>query len=489
MRVRLSAPLALVLVFVTSGAVLVLEILAGRLLAPYVGVTLETFTGIIGTVLAGISAGAWLGGRLADRRDPGTMLGPILVLGGALALAAPTVVTVLGPAMRGGHPVQIVLLSGSAFFAPALVLSAVTPVVAKLLLHDLGETGTVVGRLSAVGTAGAIAGTFVTGFVLLANVPSRPLVLVVGAALVAIGLGLGVTLRSGRLETWAVIGAVVAALMLVSVRGPCLEETAYVCAQITEDPAREGGRTLWLDTTRHSYVDLDDPDHLEFRYAQLFGLAIDAFSDAERPATLVIGGGGFTFPRWFAATRPGGSNLVLELDAGVVDIAVERLAFDATATNTIVRIGDARTGLDRVAPRSIDVIVGDAFGGFTVPWHLTTEEFHRELQSVLAPDGLYVLNVIDYPPLGFARAEAATLAEVFASVLVIAPEGYAAGQEGGNFVFVAADHGLDPAALTTALQRAGHTEIVVSDVAAWAAGARPLVDDFAPVDQLITRPR
>ena len=58
-------------VFTSSGAVLALEILAGRLLAPYVGVTLESYTGIIGVILAGIAVGSWLGGKVADRRDRG----------------------------------------------------------------------------------------------------------------------------------------------------------------------------------------------------------------------------------------------------------------------------------------------------------------------------------------------------------------------------------------------------------------------------------
>ncbi len=78
----MSRRYAQVLVFVTSGAVLVLEILAGRLMAPYVGVSLETFTGIIGTVLAGIALGAAVGGRLADRYDPQRLIGPALMLGG-----------------------------------------------------------------------------------------------------------------------------------------------------------------------------------------------------------------------------------------------------------------------------------------------------------------------------------------------------------------------------------------------------------------------
>ena len=84
------------LVFCTSAAVLVLEILAARLLAPYVGVSLETYTGIIGTILAAIALGAWLGGQLADRIDPRVLLGPTLILGGGLALAIVPIVRLVG---------------------------------------------------------------------------------------------------------------------------------------------------------------------------------------------------------------------------------------------------------------------------------------------------------------------------------------------------------------------------------------------------------
>ena len=104
-RASILSPLSAgVVVFGASAAVLVLEILAGRLLAPYVGVTLESFTGIIGTVLAGIAAGAWFGGRLSDRKDPRTLLGPMLVIGGVLAFLSIPVVDYLGASMRGARP-------------------------------------------------------------------------------------------------------------------------------------------------------------------------------------------------------------------------------------------------------------------------------------------------------------------------------------------------------------------------------------------------
>ncbi|MGH8948141.1 MAG: fused MFS/spermidine synthase, partial [Acidimicrobiia bacterium] len=175
--------LARSLVFITSAAVLILEILAGRLLAPYLGVSLEVFTGIIGVILAGISVGAWAGGRAADRGDPRRLIGPLLVAGGLTAVASPLLVDLVGPAASTG-PLSIVGLSLIGFFTPAAILSAIPPIVVKIRLASLQETGSVVGTYSAIGTAGAIFGTFVTGFVLIAAFPTRPIVIVVGVVLV-----------------------------------------------------------------------------------------------------------------------------------------------------------------------------------------------------------------------------------------------------------------------------------------------------------------
>src|SRR5690606_2799260 len=113
------------------------------------------------------------------------LLGPFVAVGGVLALASPTVVTLLGSLLPAPDPVVVVFLTGAAFFSPAAMLSTVTPVVVKLQLADLDHTGHVVGRLSALGTAGGIIGTFVTGFVLVAAWPTRPIVFVVGGVLLA----------------------------------------------------------------------------------------------------------------------------------------------------------------------------------------------------------------------------------------------------------------------------------------------------------------
>ena len=287
----MSALSARALVFFASAAVLVLEILAGRMMAPYVGVTLETFTGIIGTVLAGISLGSWLGGRMADRYPPRRVLPIVLVTGGIFALLTYPVVTLVGPSVSN-EPFDIVFLAAISFFAPAAVLSAVTPTVIKIRLHTLDETGAVVGRLSAIATAGAIFGTFVTGFVLVAAWPSRTVTIIVGAALVLAGLVFG--LRGGVATATALATVValsaVAAVTAVAAPSRCNYETAYYCVGVDVDPDRPSGRILWLDTLRHSYVDLEDPTHLEFRYAQIFGAVLDTQLPTGPASSLSIGG-------------------------------------------------------------------------------------------------------------------------------------------------------------------------------------------------------
>jgi MFS family permease len=479
-----STRAAAVLVFCTSAAVLVLEILAGRLVAPYVGVSIETFTGVIGTILAGIALGSAAGGRLADRRDARRLIGPAVVAGGILALLSLPVVSGLGPVVTGGGPVAIVALAAGAFFAPAVVLSAVSPMAAKLRLASLSETGAVVGGLSAAGTAGALFGTFVTGFVLVAAVPTRPLVLALGIALVCAGVALWWWLGA-RPPLPPVLGALVLATgSAVAVPGPCEEHTVYYCARVESDPGRASGRILLLDTLRHSYVDLEDPTHLEFRYVRLFADVVDAeFPTATPLDPLHLGGGGFTFPRYLDATRPGSTSLVLEIDPGLVELATDELGLE-TGPDLRVEVGDARTALAQLPADGYDLAVGDAFGGLSVPWHLATVEVAEQLDRVLRPQGVYVANVIDGGPDRLVRAETATLASVFAHVAVIAPPA-GAGDAPANHVLVASNA---PLALTQDDIVPGDGVVLTGEeVTAFVGGAHPLTDDFAPADQLLTR--
>ena len=435
---------AVAVVFGASAAVLVLELLALRLLAPSLGLTLETTSLVIGVCLGGIALGAWLGGAAADRSDPRGLLGPLLVAGGLTAMAS--------------LPLAQVPVVGVLWFAvPAALLSAVSPVTAKARLSDLGEAGEVVGSLSAWATGGALAGTFLTGFVLLGALPNAPIVLGTGAVLVLAGVLLGARARG------AVAGGVVLAGLGAAVGTRCDVETAYFCARVEAVSGSE--RLLVLDDLRHAQVDLRDPGRLTFRYTQLIAAAMPP----GRLEVLHIGGGGFTLPRWVLAQRPGSRNVVLEVDEDVVALARDRLGL-RTGPALRVRTGDARLLVRDEPSRRYDVVVGDAFGALAVPWHLTTRELVADLHRVLRPGGLYALNLIDRGPLAFARAQAATLAERFRHVAVLGPP------DGGNLVLLASDRPLPRVALRDGeVRREGR---------AFARGADVLTDAHAPVDQL-----
>lgn len=492
----MSRALAGAVVFLTSAAVLVIEILAGRLMAPYVGVTLETFTGIIGTILAGISLGAWAGGRLADRRDPRPLLGPTIAFGGALSLLAAPIVDYVGTGLQGGSPATIVTLAFLGFFAPATVLSAVSPMVVKLQLDDLAETGATVGRLSALGTAGAIVGTFATGFLLVAAIPTRPSIWAVSGFLILGGLALGLHLTRTRPPAGLVVLAVLAGGLSLASPGPCEFESAYFCGQVIVDPERPSGRILLLDTLRHSYVDLEDPTHLEFTYSQTLSDVVEVVSPPDQPVDVLhIGGGGFTFPQYLTATRSEVTNVVLEIDPMLVEVAQDQLGLERSDDLTI-HTGDGRLTLERVPDASMDLVIGDAFGGVSVPWHLTTVEFMQQVKQRLRPGGTYTLNMIDYGTLHFARAHVATLAEVWEHVAVLAPAERLEGRAGGNFILVASDEPIDVAAMLARNASRGDDEVAIgtsfrseglgTTFADFLDGAMILTDDHAPVDQLIT---
>jgi spermidine synthase len=486
--VALPPVVAAAIVFVAAGSVLVLEILAVRLLAPYVGLTLETTTSIIGAVLLGIAAGAAIGGHTADRTNTRLLVVGLLIGGGLLVLLTVPIVRWLGPSAQNNGNLGALEVTFAALVPVAAILSAISPAVAHLQLHDLRASGTIVGRLSAWATAGALVGTFGTGFVLVPLLPVTGSVLAVGALLVVSGVLLGayaLVLKPGKIAG-ALLSTVALGLLGPLLSTPCDAETKYHCIRIQEDPEQVYGEYLVLDGVYNSYVDLKNPLDLGlFTYAHWISAQMSVIGVPNTPLDVVfVGGGGYTLPQWLEAARPGSHSTVLEVDGQLTSFDRKRLGLRTSPTLRAVT-GDARLTLRDVPTHSADMIVGDAFSSRTVPWQLMTREWLKEVRRVLRPGGIYALNMIDFPPLGLLHAEAATLLDGFKSVRMVTMVGKHGRLKGGNFVMFASNANMP---LPPGPNAFGAVTFGRAAVAKLAAGATPLRDDYAPVDQLVTRP-
>src|SRR5438093_3468102 len=247
----MSRPVAYLVVVVASSCTLILELVAGRILAPYIGVSLYTWTSIIGVVLAGISLGNYLGGRIADRWPRRRTLGILLAAGGLaslailplinIATAIPTAQLIDPSSTLGGVLpldraailiLRIVVITTLIFFPPSLILGMVSPVVIKLTLQDLAHSGGLVGKVYALSTLGSILGTFATGFVLVQLLGTRLIVLGVGLVLLLMAVVFGDVLRVSR----SAAAPLAATVLLVGLLVPARNAKPYGCFDHASDP-------------------------------------------------------------------------------------------------------------------------------------------------------------------------------------------------------------------------------------------------------------
>ncbi|MEU0006039.1 fused MFS/spermidine synthase [Streptomyces sp. NPDC006314] len=228
---------------------------------------------------------------------------------------------------------------------------------------------------------------------------------------------------------------------------PVTRPVDHGTAKLMPDVDRERAWLLTVDGAPQSYVDLDDPAHLEFEYARRLGHVLDVVAEAGRAVDVVhLGGGALTLPRYVAATRPGSRQEVVEADRGLLELVAEHLPLPE-GSGVALHAGDARAWLEAAADDHADVLIADVFGGSRVPAHLTTLAYAREAERVLRPGGVYLANLADAAPFGFLRSQLATFAAVFEELALIAEPGVLRGRRFGNAVLVAAHRPLDIAVL------------------------------------------
>jgi len=444
-----------IVVFIASFCTLVIELVAGRIMAPYVGVSLYTWTSIIGVVLAGISIGAYLGGRIADRYPRSSTLGWLLFLSGLGAFSISPLTNLVGGAhFQTSLMTRILLITTIIFFAPSCLLGMISPVVVKLTLNNLEKTGNVVGKIYAFSTLGSILGTFATGFYLISWMGTRHILLTMGIILILSAFVFGGFLRRKRTLALFLLLLFIILIILpittlyvyariypdeVSISSPIqtlrlsygyafnppldeetyfFKESDYYTIKLKRNIRGNQGNpleSLVLDHLVHSYTDLRDPLYLEYEYIRIYEEFV-RWQARKKPSfkALFLGGGGYTFPRFIEAKYPTAEIDVVEIDPEITRVVKKYLGI---SENTRIRSfnEDGRWFVMNCKDEgSYDFIFGDAFNDLSIPYHLTTKEFALELKRLLKPDGLFLANVIDsFKEGAFMPSYIRTLEEVF----------------------------------------------------------------------------
>lgn len=433
--------------FLTGFTLMSVEVIASRALAPYVGVSVYTWTGIITAVLVGVTLGNMVGGLLADREASRGLLGRSLAWSGVALLVTTYVVTV-GGSLFGGVSLplvlRIVLFALLGFFPPALVLSTISPQLAKMITTDKEEAGLTVGALNAWNTLGGLLGTLATGFFLISVLGTRGLLWM--CALLFLLLGSVLVWPVWIWRRWMTLVLAVLAFVPFFLPRTCKRETQYFCIQIYEEVRAEGTTsTLRLDHLVHSYVRKGHPEELGYGYEQVYAhLIASLYGSQDRFSSFFIGGGGYVLPRYLEARYPQAESLVSEIDPGVTE-ANHKYLYLSRDTRVQTVNQDARLYLlYRPPEQKFDLVFGDAFNDFSVPYHLTTLEFHQLLKTHMSDKGVYALNIIDDARYGkFLSSMMQTLRAVWKHVYVAAGAPQFTGGR-NTIVLIATDQAIDP---------------------------------------------
>jgi spermidine synthase len=497
---------------------MVVELVAGRLIARYVGSSLYTWTSVIGIVLAGIAVGNYVGGLMADRYRPREALAALFLLASAACLTVPVMNDRIGASMtlhEQDWAVRIALHVLFVFFAPAAVLGAISPVAATMALQIGEHTGRTVGSVYSWGAVGSIVGTFLTGYILISRMGTVAVLLAVSGILFVGALYFGS--KSMAPFIW---GGVLGACLLAAT-GPWAwaqtfgvrlgfrqaensqvyfnEESNYSYIRVEEDRNEPGVRFMTLDFLIHSYVNFNDLNDLRYDYEDIYAditrSTVESLPSGRNPRALFLGGGGFVFPSWLLRQFPAAYAEVAEIDPEVTRAAFETFGLTPHPMMAIYNL-DARNHIDDLLARQdagedvgkFDLIYGDAFNHYSPPFHLTTYEFNEKARRLMSEDGMLLANVIDVYRSGlFVGAMINTLRQTFPHVYVFsaAPGGPTDADARDTFVVLGSLQPLNRSSSSyDALDRIMLTGDHLAVLKERSQGL-VLTDDFAPVDNLL----
>lgn len=498
-------------VFCCGMAVMIIEMAASRLIAPYYGTSLPVWTALIGTLLIFLSVGYTIGGRLADRHPTPKWLFLIIAIAGVFTVVLPFIARPLLMLSMGAVQVSTKSYSAASLILPILItvlliavpvtaLGCISPFAVRLAARSVEGMGRIAGRLSAISNAGSILGTFLPVFLLIPGLGTKNTFVVAGALLLVVAaVGLA------QLKVLAAVALVlVPAFGFSSTVKPTdgliyETESNYHYIQVLkskfcrqDDPQ---GVKLYLNeghTIHSNYCS----DRLWLgKYWDWFSLAPFAAGNAASvDKVLIIGLACGTMAQQYKELFPDARIDGVEIDGEVLSVCRRYFHLDDVVKPHNQYAQDGRTFLQR-SKTQYDVIIVDAFRQPYIPFHLTTQEFFATVASHLTPSGAVIMNVNRVRP-----QEHDLSARILATIRTVFPYSLTWSTDKYNDIITAAQVPLDPETTLTRLEQAPQkaAQRLARKVRRYAlpgsdsgfgfnlfeAHGEPLTDDQAPVEVL-----
>ena len=443
-----------VILFIVNAIYMILELIASRVLSPYFGNSNLIWTSIIGIILLSTSVGNYIGGIIADKTNGDSKnlnfnIILILIISGILIFGIPLlqsniikVIISITKNIKIGAILATLLL----FFMPSMFIGMISPIIIKLKMNVLDSVGKTSGKIYALATLGSIIGTFLGGFFLIPNFGSNQILFVLAfimfvliflvdndeykslfdkitvSALVIIAVSLWAFNRNNIVNATKVLNG--------EINVSTNLDTQYGKVTITNTKVGDNTyRTLNIDKGNESATCIDENKNydLVYEYTKYYDLMFK--SNKEINDVLMIGGAGYSYPKYYISKYADKKMDVVEIDGDITEIAKKFFSLDKLINeynlNENKRLNfitsDGRVYLNNNT-KKYDAILNDAFAGDSPAKTLTTKEAVQRIHDSLNENGVYLSNIIssiDGEKSKFIKAEVKTLREVFKNVYII----------------------------------------------------------------------
>ena len=474
-------------VFLCGAIGMILELVAARVLSPYVGSSNLIWTTIIGVMLTSMSLGYWIGGKFADKKPEIGILSNFILLGAIFTSLIPIMETILVENLVkiSGNLVIVAFIAATVVFGiPSFVLEIVSPYAVRLKDKELEEVGKISGKTSSLSTIGSIVGTFVAGFFLIPTFGVRTIILGVTILLLLISIML---YPHKTKKYFGFIVILTACLIGFCVLGKIIFEKNH--PEIIQDVDSEYSRiwvlqaknedttfkTLQVDTGRESYIN-ENTGEMGAKYLYYYDLA-EVFNKQAK-TTLMIGGAAYTYPMHYLKKYPEKTIDVVEIDSKMTQLAQKEFGLDTQNKNLKIYHQDGRSYLN-TTENKYDCILIDAFKGLNAPFELTTVEAMINARNCLNENGIVITNIIsslEGNDADFIQYEYATYQKVFDEVKIFQVHNIEK-QNVQNLILV----GIKGEPTISKEKKEEYTELLQNEVTDFTTDKEIVTDDYAPI--------